>query len=214
MVVADDTGYVTPGVDVLGLLANNNFYIASWLPANSNLNWSAASLAENGSWGQPSGITAGYLGTMYHEGSIAQLQMGNGMTQFDYRYYNYDPNLQYLQPPVVPDAAEQLPGAALPRPAEHELAQLSRPVRGPARARRPAERGGRSPGGSIVMSGSARSSQRGIHHERVTQQRQERGHERHPHQQRIREDRDAEQQPELLRHAVRARAGTRRTPTT
>ena len=102
MVVADDTGYVTPGVDVLGLLANNNFYIASWLPANSNLNWSAASLAENGSWGQPSGITAGYLGTMYHEGSIAQLQMGNGMTQFDTRYYNYDPNLQYLQPPWFP----------------------------------------------------------------------------------------------------------------
>ena len=102
MVVADDSGYVTPGVDVLGLLANNNFYIASWLPANSNLNWSAASLAENGSWGQPSGITAGYLGTMYHEGSIAQLQMGNGMTQFDYRYYNYDPNLLYLQPPWFP----------------------------------------------------------------------------------------------------------------
>ncbi len=102
MVVADDTGYVTPGVDVLGLLANNNFYIASWLPANSNLNWSAASLAENGSWGQPSGITAGHLGTMYHEGSIAQLKMGNGMTQFDTRYYNYDPNLQYLQPPWFP----------------------------------------------------------------------------------------------------------------
>ena len=102
MVVADDTGYVTPGVDVLGLLANNNFYIASWLPANSNLNWSAASLAENGSWGQPSGITAGYLSTMYHEGSIAQLKMGNGMTQFDTRYYNYDPNLQYLQPPWFP----------------------------------------------------------------------------------------------------------------
>jgi hypothetical protein len=102
MVVADDTGYVTPGVDVLGLLANNNFYIASWLPANSNLNWSAASLAENGSWGQPSGITAGYLGIMYHEGSIAQLKMGNGMTQFDTRYYNYDPNLQYLQPPWFP----------------------------------------------------------------------------------------------------------------
>jgi hypothetical protein len=102
MVVGDDEGYVTPGVDVLGLLANNNFYIASWLPANSNLNWSAASLAENGSWGQPSGITAGYLGTMYHEGSIAQLQMGNGMTQFDFRYYNYDPNLQYLQPPWFP----------------------------------------------------------------------------------------------------------------
>ncbi len=102
MVVADDSGYVTPGVDVLGLLANNNFYIASWMPANTNLNWSAASLAENGSWGQPSGITSGYYGTMYHEGSIAQLQMGNGMTQFDTRYYNYDPNLLYLQPPWFP----------------------------------------------------------------------------------------------------------------
>jgi hypothetical protein len=102
MVVADDSGYVTPGTDVLGLLANNNFYIASWMPANTNLNWSAASLAENGSWGQPSGITAGYYGTMYHEGSIAQLQMGNGMTQFDTRYYNYDPNLLYLQPPWFP----------------------------------------------------------------------------------------------------------------
>jgi hypothetical protein len=39
---------------------------------------------------------------MYHEGSIAQLQMGNGMQMFDTRYYNYDPNLLYLQPPWFP----------------------------------------------------------------------------------------------------------------
>lgn len=102
VVVGDDIGYVTPGTDVLGLLANNNFYIASWLPTNSNLNWSGASLAENGSWGQPSGVSSGKFGTMWHEGSIAQLQMGNGMEMFDNRYYNYDPNLQFLQPPWFP----------------------------------------------------------------------------------------------------------------
>ena len=135
MVVADDTGYVTPGVDVLGLLANNNFYIASWLPANSNLNWSAASLAENGSWGQPSGITTGYLGTMYHEGSIAQLQMGNGMTQFDTRYYNYDPNLQYLQPPWFPTLPNNYQVLLYRGSAERQqLARLSSSARGPARS--------------------------------------------------------------------------------
>ncbi|HST13872.1 MAG TPA: hypothetical protein VLJ44_03345 [Gaiellaceae bacterium] len=102
IVMADDSGYVTPGQDVLGLLANNNFYIASWIPSNSSLNWSGASLAENGSWGQPSGVPNGKFDTMYHEGSIAQLQMGNGMQMFDTRYYNYDPNLLYLQPPWYP----------------------------------------------------------------------------------------------------------------
>jgi hypothetical protein len=102
IVVADDVGYVTPGTDVLGLMANTNFYISSWIPVGSDLNWSAASLAENGSWGQPSGVSNGRFGTMYHEGSIAQLQMGNGMQMFDTRYYNYDPNLLYLQPPWFP----------------------------------------------------------------------------------------------------------------
>jgi len=102
IVVGDDLGYVTPGSDVLGLLANNNFYIASWIPNGSDLNWSGATLAENGAWGQPSGISNGKFGTMYHEGSIAQLQMGNGMQMFTTRYYNYDPNLQFLQPPWFP----------------------------------------------------------------------------------------------------------------
>jgi hypothetical protein len=102
IVIGDDLGYVTPGTDVLGLLANNNVYIASWLPRGSNLNWSAATLAENGSWGQPSNFTEGNFGTMYEEGSIAELTQGNGMTQFNTRYYNYDQNLQFLQPPWFP----------------------------------------------------------------------------------------------------------------
>ena len=102
IVIADDQGYVKPGTDVLGLLANNNTYISGWLPANANINYSAASLSENGSWGQPSGESNGEYSNMYQEGSIAQLQMGNGMEMFDNRYYNYDPNLQFLQPPWFP----------------------------------------------------------------------------------------------------------------
>src|SRR5262249_9543923 len=99
---AGDQGYVKPGTDVLGLLANNNTYIAGWLTANTNLNYSAASLSENGSWGQPSDWTTGKYSNLYQEGSIAQLKMGNGMTQFDNRYYTYDPNLLFLQPPWFP----------------------------------------------------------------------------------------------------------------
>ena len=53
------------------------------------------------------------------------------------------------------------------------------------------------------MSGSARSSQRGNPPRAFAQQRQQRRHEGHPHQQRVREDRDAEQQAELLGHPVR-----------
>lgn len=102
MVIAGNLGYVTPGQDVLGLLAQNNTYIASWQPAGSSMNWSAASLSENGSWGQPSGATNDKFVTMTHNGSLANKLMGNGMTQFTNRYYNFDQNLLTLQPPWFP----------------------------------------------------------------------------------------------------------------
>ena len=53
------------------------------------------------------------------------------------------------------------------------------------------------------MFGRSLSSQAGIAPRALAEHGQERRHERQPHDQRVGEDRDAEQQPELLRHAVR-----------
>ena len=62
----------------------------------------------------------------------------------------------------------------------------------------------RSCGGSIVMFGSSAVEPARDVPRLLAQQGEERGHERHPHDQRVREDRDREQQPELLRDAIGA----------
>jgi hypothetical protein len=104
IVVAGNLGYVTPGQDVLGLLAQNNTYIPSWQAQNSSMNWSAASLSETGAWGQPKsgGVANSWFNNMTHNGMLASYTMGGGMLQYNTRNYNYDPNLLTLQPPWFP----------------------------------------------------------------------------------------------------------------
>jgi hypothetical protein len=100
IVVGDDIDYVAPGTDVLGLIAQNNVWVASWV--GSSLSWRAAALAENGVWSQPSGVSNNsHSGTMTYTGSTATY-LGGAMSMFVTRVYNYDTNLQYLQPPWYP----------------------------------------------------------------------------------------------------------------
>jgi hypothetical protein len=100
IVIGDDIEYVNQATDVLGVIGQNNVWVASWV--GNNLTWRAAALAENGVWSQPSGVTSGsHNGTMTFYGSTATYN-GGAMDMFDYRSYNYDANLQYLQPPWFP----------------------------------------------------------------------------------------------------------------
>jgi hypothetical protein len=100
IVIGDDIGYVTSGTDVLGLMAKNNVWVASWV--GNSLTWRAAALAENGYWSQPTGACTGcHTGTMTFTGSSATYS-GGAMSMFANRSYNYDSTLQYLQPPWFP----------------------------------------------------------------------------------------------------------------
>jgi type II secretory pathway pseudopilin PulG len=100
IIVGDDIGYVTSGSDVLGLMAKNNVWVASWV--GSSLTWRGAALAENGYWSQPLSACNGcHNGTMTFTGSSATYS-GGAMSMFDNRSYNYDSTLQYLQPPWFP----------------------------------------------------------------------------------------------------------------
>jgi predicted outer membrane repeat protein len=100
VVIGDDIDYVTPGTDVLGVIAQNNVWVASW--TGNSLSWRAAALAENGVWSQPNGVSNGsHSGTMTFTGSTATNQ-GGAMSMFAHRSYNYDTTLQYLQPPWFP----------------------------------------------------------------------------------------------------------------
>jgi len=100
IIIGDDIGYVTSGQDVLGLMAKNNVWVASWV--GNSLTWRAAALAENGYWSQPTGVCSGcHTGTMTFTGSSATYS-GGAMDMFANRSYNYDPTLLYLQPPWFP----------------------------------------------------------------------------------------------------------------
>jgi len=97
VVIADNISYVTPGVDVLGLVAKSEMIIASYVPYN--LTWTAATIAQTGQW-HASDTTTDH-GTMTFTGSTATNQ-GGYMNMFATRNYIYDSNLLYLQPPYFP----------------------------------------------------------------------------------------------------------------
>jgi Tfp pilus assembly protein PilX len=100
IIVGDDIGYVNSGSDVLGLMAKNNVWVASWV--GNSLTWRAAALAENGYWSQPTSACSGcHTGTMTFTGSSATYS-GGAMSMFVTRSYNYDSTLLYLQPPWYP----------------------------------------------------------------------------------------------------------------
>ena len=97
VVIAGDISYVTPGADVLGLVAKNEMIVAQWSP--NNLTWYAATIAQGGQW--RSWSTDGSHDTMTFYGSTATNQ-GGYMGMFDTRNYNYDQNLLFVQPPFFP----------------------------------------------------------------------------------------------------------------
>jgi hypothetical protein len=111
VVVANDIHYAfepaTTGDDVLGLIANNSVYVASYVP--SVLNWRAAALAVNGerrSYSCPTDGT-GPKSTVNFRGSVASNNTGC-MTLFITRNNYADDVLKYLFPPWFPiiDGAE------------------------------------------------------------------------------------------------------------
>jgi type II secretory pathway pseudopilin PulG len=107
IVIGDDIGYVASGTDVLGLMAQNNVLVASWV--GNSLTWRAAALAENGCWSEPQPGCDGqstpsdgsHSGTMTFTGASATYS-GGAMSMFANRSYNYDTTLAYLQPPWFP----------------------------------------------------------------------------------------------------------------
>jgi Tfp pilus assembly protein PilX len=108
----------TPGTDAIGLDAQVNLIIATYVP--SSLTWNASILAQTGTWctyhrvdgsgretcgsgtsdNDPSSPT-GALSVMNFSGSSSTAD-GGDMTMFDTRNYDYDDNLRFLLPPWFP----------------------------------------------------------------------------------------------------------------
>jgi Tfp pilus assembly protein PilX len=97
VVIAADISYVSPGDDVLGLVAKDDMFVAQWVP--TNLNWRAGTLAQSGVW--RSWTNDGSHGTMTFTGSTATAE-GGSMSLFKTRIYQYDDTLLYLPPPWFP----------------------------------------------------------------------------------------------------------------
>jgi hypothetical protein len=98
-VLQDATSYENAKDDTLGLIARDRFIIARYVPAV--LTWYAAVIVQQDTWKTSPGATNGSKTTMNFYGS-ATTNLGGGMTMFTNRNYNYDPNLQFLQPPYFP----------------------------------------------------------------------------------------------------------------
>lgn len=96
IVIGDNIGPVTPGTDVLGLVAYNDLWIADY--SQDPLTWQASLLVQTNTWHTTSG--APNKTTMNFTGSAATAK-GGGFN-FDTRNYGYDDTLQYLQPPWFP----------------------------------------------------------------------------------------------------------------
>jgi len=96
--IAANISYGTPGQDVLGLVAANNVVIAAYAP--SDLVWSAAVIAESGTWKTYETGTKSH-NSMTFTGS-STTQDGGDMTMFNTRTYSYDANLHKLPPPWFP----------------------------------------------------------------------------------------------------------------
>jgi hypothetical protein len=101
IVIGGNVTYATRGVDVLGLVAKNEMIVAWWAP--TNLTWYSATIAQTGQW--RSWNSDGSKGTLDFYGSTAT-NKGGYMGMYDYRNYNYDENLLYLQPPFFPVIAD------------------------------------------------------------------------------------------------------------
>jgi type II secretory pathway pseudopilin PulG len=117
IVVANNVGPVTPGTDVLGLIAANEMIVAKWCP--TNLTWRAATISEHGMFRSAVDKADGH-GTMTFIGSTATYGgkycvgttcyvIGGYMSMFGTaRNYEYDETLLYLQPPWFPTLGDSL----------------------------------------------------------------------------------------------------------
>ncbi len=99
--IGGNISYVTPGQDVLGIVAENNVVVAQYAP--SPMTWTAAVLAETGTWETYS--QDGSHSIMNFTGSSAT-KLGGSFTMFNTRNYNYDSNLLFLSPPWFPNLSD------------------------------------------------------------------------------------------------------------
>jgi hypothetical protein len=98
IVVGNNISYVTPGDDVLGLIARTDIIVAEWAP--TSLSWRAATIAQTGQWRSWSS-SGSHNGTMTFLGSTATNQ-GGFMDMFASRVYDFDTTLYTLPPPWFP----------------------------------------------------------------------------------------------------------------
>lgn len=102
IVVGENITYELPGNDVLGLIAKNETIMAYW--STPSLTIYAAMIAQGGQYRSWTG-TLTKAGTYTHVGSVAT-NKGGYMSMFATRVYQYDTNLQFLQPPYYPVLGE------------------------------------------------------------------------------------------------------------
>lgn len=95
--IGNDISYASGTDDVLGLIAAGEMIIGEYV--NNNLNWRAATLAQNGQWRTNRGDTT--KTKMTFTGSTATAE-GGYASMFGTRVYNYDMSLQTLRPPLFP----------------------------------------------------------------------------------------------------------------
>ncbi|HEY0417260.1 MAG TPA: pilus assembly PilX N-terminal domain-containing protein [Gaiellaceae bacterium] len=104
VVIGGNIDYVTDGTDTLGLMAKGDMLVAQWSPAT--VSWRAAALAQTGKWqSAPNAPNGSHNGTMTFTGSTAAIN-GGQMSMFDFRVYQYDSTLAYLQPPWFPTVSQ------------------------------------------------------------------------------------------------------------
>jgi hypothetical protein len=95
--IGNNISYAAEGDDVLGLIGAGEIIITEYTP--TNLNWRAATLAQNGQWRTNRGDTT--KSSMVFTGSMATAD-GGYASMFGSRTYEYDTVLQYLRPPLFP----------------------------------------------------------------------------------------------------------------
>ncbi|MEZ5081287.1 MAG: hypothetical protein R2878_11655 [Thermoleophilia bacterium] len=96
--IGNDIDYETSGDDVLGLIAGGEMIMANYTP--TNLNWRAATLAQNGQWRTAAGYSGNH-GQLVFRGSTATSN-GGYANMFNSRSYLYDTTLKSLRPPLFP----------------------------------------------------------------------------------------------------------------
>jgi len=99
IIVADNISLVTPGQDVLGLVAKNNVYVAKYTP--DPLTWSAGVIAQTGTW-QARPWSGARKSLMTFRGMAATDDGGSFAGMFNTRDYGYEDTFLWLPPPWFP----------------------------------------------------------------------------------------------------------------